>query len=396
MTTEVWAFVALAGIVGLATGLLIGLWRTMALTREVALKDAELRSRAAADLERESAIALAGERLGAAFNQLADRQLHSHSETFLKLAHEALNVHTERAKGDLTAREQAIDNLVAPIREALARQERQLQELDKSRSETHGSNSKQLEALAASQLALSAETRNLVSALRRPEVRGQWGEITLRRLVELAGMVEHCDFVTQSHQATENGAVRPDMVVHLPEARDLIVDVKTPGFSRAAELWFAVQVPEIRAYLQLLIEQHGDRGIQRAMGFMLDGWRSPDGLPYMKALAARAGLVREWQLFFETTPLVLAPVSTEPVYERGFDLESAERSGRLWRECATLTGVPVLGIPGLAVATGMADGAPTGVQVLAPRFREDLCLAAAEVIESRSGLTPLLPTDIQW
>jgi amidase len=182
----------------------------------------------------------------------------------------------------------------------------------------------------------------------------------------------------------------------LADAGYEIVDVKTPGFSRAAELWFAVQVPEIRAYLQLLIEQHGDRGIQRAMGFMLDGWRSPDGLPYMKALAARAGLVREWQLFFETTPLVLAPVSTEPVYERGFDLESAERSGRLWRECATLTGVPVLGIPGLAVATGMADGAPTGVQVLAPRFREDLCLAAAEVIESRSGLTPLLPTDIQW
>jgi DNA recombination protein RmuC len=86
----------------------------------------------------------------------------------------------------------------------------------------------QLESLAASQQVLSAETRNLVSALRRPEVRGQWGEITLRRLVELAGMVEHCDFVTQSHQATETGAVRPDLVIHLPDARDLVVDVKTP------------------------------------------------------------------------------------------------------------------------------------------------------------------------
>jgi DNA recombination protein RmuC len=228
MTQAVWAYVALAGIVGLATGLLLGLWRTTALTRDVALKDAELRSRAAADLERERVITLAAERLGSAFDQLADRQFQSHSETFLKLAHEALNVHTERAKGDLATREQAIDSLVAPIRDALARQERQLQDLDKSRSETHGSISKQLEALAASQLALSAETRNLVSALRRPEVRGQWGEITLRRLVELAGMVEHCDFVTQSHQPTENGAVRPDMVIRLPEARDLVVDVKTP------------------------------------------------------------------------------------------------------------------------------------------------------------------------
>src|SRR5688572_13544613 len=228
MTADIWLYVALAAIGGLAIGLLIGLWRAMALTRELALKDAELRSRSAAETERERMLSLAAERLGTAFNQLADRQLQSHSDTFLKLARETLSVQTERAKGDLTAREQAIDGLVAPIREALARAERQLQELDKSRSETHGSISKQLEALAATQLALSAETRNLVSALRRPEVRGQWGEITLRRLVELAGMVEHCDFVTQSHQPTENGAVRPDLVVHLPEARDLVVDVKTP------------------------------------------------------------------------------------------------------------------------------------------------------------------------
>jgi DNA recombination protein RmuC len=82
--------------------------------------------------------------------------------------------------------------------------------------------------MAASQQALSLETRNLVSALRRPEVRGRWGEMTLRRLVELAGMVEHCDFVTQSHLATENGAIRPDMRVLLPEGRELVVDVKTP------------------------------------------------------------------------------------------------------------------------------------------------------------------------
>ncbi len=228
MTADIWLYIALAAIGGLAIGLLIGLWRAMALTRELALKDAELRSRSAAEIERERMLSLAAERLGTAFNQLADRQLQSHSDTFLKLARETLSVQTERAKGDLTAREQAIDGLVAPIREALARADRQLQEHDKSRSETHGSISKQLEALAASQHALSAETRNLVGALRRPEVRGQWGEITLRRLVELAGMVEHCDFVTQSHQATENGAIRPDMVIRLPDARDLVVDVKTP------------------------------------------------------------------------------------------------------------------------------------------------------------------------
>ena len=228
MTGGVWLYVALAAIGGIAIGLLLGLWRAMALTRELALKDAELRGRSAADVERESVMALAAERLGTAFNQLADRQFQSHSETFLKLARETLSVQTERAKGELAAREQAIDSLVAPIRDALARAERQLLELDQSRRETHGSISAQLAALASSQQELSAETRNLVSALRRPEVRGQWGEITLRRLVELAGMVEHCDFVTQSHQLTETGAVRPDMIIRLPEARDLIVDVKTP------------------------------------------------------------------------------------------------------------------------------------------------------------------------
>jgi DNA recombination protein RmuC len=249
MTAGIWLYVAMAAIGGLAIGLLIGLWRSMALTREVALKDAELRSRAAADGERERVFALASERLATTFDQLADRQFQSHSETFLKLARETLSVQNERAKGDLTAREQAIDNLVAPIREALARAERQMQELDKSRSETHGSISRQLEALAASQLALSAETRNLVGALRRPEVRGQWGEITLRRLVELAGMVEHCDFVMQSHQPTENGAIRPDMVIHLPEARDLVVDVKTPldAYLEATE---APSEPERRAALE--------------------------------------------------------------------------------------------------------------------------------------------------
>ena len=116
----------------------------------------------------------------------------------------------------------------------------------------------------------------------------------------------------------------------------------------------------------------------------------------MKALAERARIVREWQRFFEQVPLVLAPVCTEPLYARGFDLESIQRTARLWRECATLMAVPVMGVPGLAVPTGVFDGLPIGVQILAARFREDLCLAAGEVIEARAGMTPRLPVDIQW
>lgn len=184
--------------------------------------------------------------------------------------------------------------------------------------------------------------------------------------------------------------------VWLAEAGYEVVEEKTPGFTRAAELWFAMQVPEIRTYLAPLIDQYGDRGIQRAMGFMLDASPAADGVAYMKALAERSRLVREWQRFFETTPLVLAPVCTEPVYERGFDLESRERTVQLWRECATLTAVPVLGVPALAVPVGVADGLPIGVQILAPRFREDLCLAAGEALEARTSPTHRLPTDIQW
>jgi DNA recombination protein RmuC len=223
-----WWLALSAGLAGLLVGLAIGLWRSGRLRRELAAKDAELRERASAEVEREHALALAAERLSSVFGQLASQQFQHHSETFLKLARESFSVHTERAKGDLVAREQAIEHLVRPIREALSRTEAQLQELEKARRETHGSISAQLEAMAASQQALSSETRNLVSALRRPEVRGQWGEISLRRLVELAGMVEHCDFVSQSHQATESGAIRPDMVINLPEGRQLVVDVKTP------------------------------------------------------------------------------------------------------------------------------------------------------------------------
>jgi amidase len=132
------------------------------------------------------------------------------------------------------------------------------------------------------------------------------------------------------------------------------------------------------------------------MALMLESSPAPPGLGYMQALAERARVVREWQLFFERVPLVLAPVCTAPVYTRGFDVESAARTESLWRECVTLTAVPVLGIPGLAVPTGIVDGLPTGVQILAARFREDLCLAAGEAIEARAGIAARLPIDIAW
>jgi amidase len=182
----------------------------------------------------------------------------------------------------------------------------------------------------------------------------------------------------------------------LADAGYEIVDDATPGFTRAMELWFAMQVPEIRTFLWPAIEQYGDLGIRRAIRLMFEALPADDGLPYMKALAERARVVREWQQFFDRVPLVLAPVCTQPVYEQGFDVQDAARTAEVWRECATLTGVPVLGVPALAVPTGVVDGLPTGVSILAPRFREDLCLAAGEAIEARAGVATRLPIDPAW
>jgi len=175
-----------------------------------------------------------------------------------------------------------------------------------------------------------------------------------------------------------------------------IVDERTPGFTRAMELWSAMQMPEIRLFFDPVVQEYGDAGIKRAMALWMAGYPAEDGAAYMKALAERAHVVRQWQRFLARVPLVLAPVCTEPVYKRGFDLESVERTAAVWQECATLTAVPVLGLPALAVPTGVVDGLPMGVQIVGARFREDLCLAAGEAIEARSGMAAHLPTDIRW
>jgi DNA recombination protein RmuC len=124
--------------------------------------------------------------------------------------------------------ELARESLVQPIREALAKTETQIRSIERDRIDAFATIRSQMEVLATGQTLLSRETRNLVTALRRPDVRGQWGEITLKRLVELSGMTAHVDFTEQHHQTTETGAIRPDMIVHMPERRDIVVDVKTP------------------------------------------------------------------------------------------------------------------------------------------------------------------------
>ncbi|HUK02991.1 MAG TPA: DNA recombination protein RmuC [Steroidobacteraceae bacterium] len=167
-------------------------------------------------------------RLRETFNALATDSLRTNSELFLQMARETLGREQLLAQGTLKERELAIDKLVAPLRTAIEKADAQAEKLERERREAFTTLRSQIESLSSGQAQLSRETRNLVTALRRPEVRGRWGELTLRRVVELSGMAEHCDFTAQMHVAGTESAVRPDLVVHMSDARDLVVDAKTP------------------------------------------------------------------------------------------------------------------------------------------------------------------------
>ena len=167
--------------------------------RDVAALETRIKNQDSLQQEREIAFEAANAQLTRAFTELANQSLKSNSENFLRLAEQNLGAQQEKAKHAFGEREKAVENMVKPIQKALEAAQKQISDLEKSRSEAYGSIRTQLEAMQESQKSLRQETQNLVNALRRPEVRGRWGEITLRRLVELAGMVEHCDFQEQVH-----------------------------------------------------------------------------------------------------------------------------------------------------------------------------------------------------
>lgn len=230
--TLTWVLAALCLCLGTLLGALLVTWRSRkraeALHVELAILKAQVKTEEQLAQERQQALNLTLERLKASFDSVAGQSLRSNSESFLQLAREHLGQHQQRATATLTEREKAIEAMLTPIRETLVKTEQQMQRIEKERAESFGSLKTSLESVALGQQALQRETRTLVNALRRPEVRGQWGEMTLRRLAELAGMVEHCDFNEQVHVRTEDGNLRPDMIVHMPDGRDLVVDVKTP------------------------------------------------------------------------------------------------------------------------------------------------------------------------
>jgi DNA recombination protein RmuC len=228
-------FIVAAGalLAGAVLGMLVGHIRAAQRIEglRVALTEAQTRLEASvlADQDRVDLLEQSETRLRVAFDSIAGATLRSNSELFLRLAREALGRDQAVAQGALKEREAAIAQLIEPLRTALQRTEAQVQEIERERRDAFSTLRTQIETLAGGQVQLQKETRNLVTALRRPEVRGRWGEMTLRRLVELAGLSEHCDFTEQPQVLGEEGAaLRPDLVVHMPEARDLVIDAKTP------------------------------------------------------------------------------------------------------------------------------------------------------------------------
>ena len=160
------------------------------------------------------------------FNALSSAALKSSSEDFLRLASEHLGKVVSDTKGRLGEHQAALDGMIKPLYETLKRYDDQIKSIEESRHKAYGSLEEQLRTLASTQENLQRETSNLVSALRRPEVRGRWGEMQLRRVAELSGMSVHCDFTEQLSVDTDKGRIRPDMLVHLPMEREIVVDSK--------------------------------------------------------------------------------------------------------------------------------------------------------------------------
>jgi DNA recombination protein RmuC len=178
--------------------------------------------------EQQRLLADAEHKLSDTFRSLAADVLKTTNESFLTLAGERLNSVQKEATADLEARQKAIEGIVAPVRQTLDTLDGQLRAIENVRSAAYGTLSEQVKSLAETQTQLRSETANLVKALRAPVVRGRWGEIQLKRVVEMAGMIDHCDFYEQSTVTTDDGRLRPDLIVRLPGDKNIVVDAKAP------------------------------------------------------------------------------------------------------------------------------------------------------------------------
>ncbi len=186
------------------------------------------RQKSAAQLE---VLNKAEESLRDSFKALASDALKNNSQSFMELAKITMEKASESAKNDLEKRAVAIDSMIKPVSESISKFNEQIQLIEKSRHGAYEAIHTQVKYLLDGQKELRQETQNLVNALKAPSVRGRWGEIQLKRVVEMAGMVDHCDFFEQQHAELDEKSQRPDMIVRLPGGKNIVVDAKTPIFA---------------------------------------------------------------------------------------------------------------------------------------------------------------------
>ena len=236
--TEILAPLILGAVIGFALGFMVAWVRSSkaATEQRVALETQLAQTAAERDAAKRNSDAQlklmedARARLEGTFKALASDALRANSEMFIHQARAQMELLFKQADGNLEKRREAIEGLLRPMSDSLKRYEQQVREIEGARKEAYGGLQNQVASLMK-------ETANLVNALRQPHVRGRWGELTLKRAVELAGLAEHCDFSEQVSLKTDEGSIRPDMIVHLPADREIVVDAKVPldAYLAAAE-----------------------------------------------------------------------------------------------------------------------------------------------------------------
>ncbi len=222
------AGVMLLGLRGRLRALASDAERAGALERELVRAQADLEHERSLSQERLATLRDAQEQLSSSFKALSAEALQASMAQLAALARSQLQTAQAEAKGDLDKRQAAVEQLVAPLKEQLGRVDQQLISLDRERRESRGRLEVQLRTLTETGEKLRTETGALVTALRKPNARGQWGQMQLRKVVELAGMVRHCDFTEQASFPGEDVALRPDLVVNLPGGKHVVVDAKAP------------------------------------------------------------------------------------------------------------------------------------------------------------------------
>jgi DNA recombination protein RmuC len=237
----------------------------------------------------------AGEEMRTQFESLAARALQNNNANFLDLAKATLAQQQSEAKSELEKREKAVETMVKPIAESLKQVDEQVRALEEKRAHAYGTLSTQVSSLLETQKALQAETGNLVKALREPQARGRWGEVQLRRVIEMAGMTEHCDFDEQVTVTNDDRRIRPDVVVTLPGEKQVVIDSKAP----------------IVAYLAAL--EAPDEVTRKAC--MLDHARQ------VKAHIDGLGSKRYWQQFEATPEFVVLFLPGEVFFRAAMDAD---------------------------------------------------------------------------